>query len=408
MSDIKEAGAFRAVQISEHVYWVGALDWGLRDFHGYLTSEGSTYNAFLILADRITLVDTVKAGFHDEMMARIASVIDPGDIDCIISNHTEMDHTGALPRVIAELVPREVIASANGVKALKEHFHWDVPVRAVGDGDVLDLGGQAVRFFETRMLHWPDSMFTYLEEDGVLFSNDAFGMHLASSERFVDQLDPARVWSEAGKYYANILLPYSPLVQKLIAKLPGLDLDVQMIAPDHGPIWRENPLQIVERYQHWAAQPYARKAVVVYDTMWGSTARMAAAIGEGLEAGGLSAALMPLAGSHRSDVITELLEAGALLVGSPTLNGLILPSMADVLTYVKGLRPENLIGAAFGSYGWGGQSVRLLTQELKDMKAEVIGEGLGIRYVPNEEALIQCRALGESVAARLEEKLTAQ
>lgn len=408
MSDIKETGAFRAVRISEHVYWVGALDWGLRDFHGYLTSEGSTYNAYLILADRITLVDTVKAAFHDEMMARIASVIDPGDIDCIISNHTEMDHTGALPRVIAELVPREVIASANGVKALKEHFHWDVPVRAVADGELLDLGGRAVRFFETRMLHWPDSMFTFLEDDGVLFSNDAFGMHLASSERFVDELDPARIWFEAGKYYANILLPYSALVQKLLAKLPSLDLDLRMIAPDHGPIWRKDPLRIVTRYGDWAAQAPSRKAVVIYDTMWGSTAQMAAAVGEGLAAGGLSVRMMPLSGSHRSDVITELLEAGAWLVGSPTFNGLILPSLADVLTYVKGLKPLNLVGAAFGSYGWGGQAVRILNQELEEMKVELVGEGVGIRYVPDAEGLALCRALGGSVAGRLNEKLAAK
>ena len=407
MSHIKAEGAFRAVRISEHVYWVGAIDWGLRDFHGYLTSEGSTYNAYLILADRITLVDTVKAAFRDEMMARIAAVIDPGEIDCLISNHSEMDHTGAMPAVIAEIKPQEIIASVNGVKALNEHFHWDVPVRAVADGERLDLGGLAVRFYETPMLHWPDSMFTYLEGDGVLFSNDAFGMHLASTERFVDELAPDCIWREAGKYYANILLPYSPLIEKLIAKLPALDLDVQMIAPDHGPVWRRDPLEIVKRYAHWAKQSYARKAVVVYDTMWESTARMAAAIGEGLSAGDLNVVMMPLAGSHRSAVISELLEAGAFLVGSPTFNGLILPSVADVLTYVKGLKPQHLVGASFGSFGWGGQSVRLLAQELEAMNVVLADEGVGVRYVPDEVALLRCRALGESVAAQLNEKLAA-
>jgi flavorubredoxin len=397
------SGDFRAVRIADRVHWVGAIDWGLRNFHGYLTARGTTYNAYLITGEKPVLIDTVKPPFHDEMMARVASVIDPTEIDCVISNHAEMDHSGCLPAVIAAVRPSRVIASQMGAKALAAHFHWDVDVDVVRTGDRLELGGAAFRFVEARMLHWPDSMFAFLEGDGVLFTNDGFGMHLASSERFADQLDPSLLRYEAAKYYANILLPLSPLVTRLVEKLPDLGLDVRIIAPDHGPIWRENPMQIVELYARWAEQAPGRKAVVIYDTMWQSTAVMARVLGDGLAAGEVETVLMPLDGSHRSDVATELLDAGALAVGSPTMNGQIYPTVADALTYIKGLKRKGLVGAAFGSYGWSGEAVGHIEKHLEEMKVELVGEGVKHKYVPDRDVLGRCRELGSAIARRLVE-----
>jgi len=402
------SGAFEAVKVSDHVYWVGAIDWALRDFHGYATSRGTTYNAYLILSDPVVLVDTVKAAFKDEMLARIASLVDPGSIRWIISNHAEMDHSSALPEVVARVRPEKVLASAQGRDALARHFHWDQPVEVVADGQELEVGGVHLRFIETPMLHWPDSMFTLLVEDGVLFSNDAFGMHLAGSARFIDQVPPELWRAEAAKYYANILMPLSPVVAKLLARAAELKLSPRVIAPDHGPIFRRHPENIVRLYAQWSRQEPQRKAVVVHGTMWQSTARMAWAIGEGLAAGGMEVCQMPLGAAHRSDVATELLEAGALIVGSPTINNQIFPTVADVLTYLKGLRPKNLLGAAFGSYGWSGQAVGLIEAQLREMKIDLAGEGLRLQYVPDDEGLSRCRALGERVAAAVVERLGGQ
>jgi flavorubredoxin len=275
---------FRAVRVTEDVWWVGAIDWNIRDFHGYQTRRGSTYNAYLILADKITLIDTVKAPFREEMMARIASVIDPGKIDYIVSNHSEMDHSGSLPEVIRAVNPGKVFASAVGAKTLKELFPLDREITAVKDGETLSLGNRTLTFLETRMLHWPDSMFAYLNEEQLLFSQDAFGMHYASTERFADECDPAILAYEAATYYANIILPYSPLVLKLIEKVTAAGLSFRTIAPDHGPIWRKETGGIIGSYAKWAAQKPEAKAVVVYATMWHSTEMMARAISEGLAA----------------------------------------------------------------------------------------------------------------------------
>jgi flavorubredoxin len=397
----KPTGGFRAVEISDRVFWVGAIDWGIRNFHGYLTSRGSTYNAFLVLADRPTLIDTVKAPFGGEMLARIASVIDPSKIEVIVSNHSEMDHSGFLPEAIARLAPSRVVASAQGRDALERHFHLGHPIEVVKTGDSIDLGGATLGFVESRMLHWPDSMLTHLVEGGVLFSNDAFGMHLASGDRFADRIDGDLLRAEAAKYYANILMPLSPVVKAFLEKLPGLGLDIRIIAPDHGPIWRRDVGWIVERYAEWAQQLPSNKAVVVYDSMWGSTARMARAIGDGLAAGGARAVLMPLDAAHRSEVATEVLGAGALLVGSPTMNNQIFPTIADTMTYLEGLKPKNLVGASFGSFGWSGEAVAHLDERLKRMKVELVAEGHRVKYVPTGEELEACRNLGLAVAAKL-------
>ena len=394
-------GNFTAVKITDRVYWVGAIDWAVRDFHGYFTDRGTTYNAYLILGEKIVLVDTVKAPFRTEMLSRISSVVEPRRIDYIISNHSEMDHSGCLPEVIEEVKPEKVFASVMGVKALSEHFRIARGIQAVKDGEGMRLGNADLVFAETRMLHWPDSMVTYLPADRILFSQDAFGMHLASSERFDDELPEEILEHEAAKYYANILMPFSGIVAKLPEKLNRHGIAPALIAPDHGPLWRKEPGRIMERYMRWAARRPSRKAVVVYDTMWGSTHLMARAIGEGLAGGGVSAKLLPLGASHRSDAATELLDAGALLVGSPTINNGVFPTVADVMSYLRGLKPANLIGAAFGSYGWSGESVRLLTEMLREMKVSLVSEGLSAVYVPGPETLTQCVCLGRAVAEKL-------
>jgi flavorubredoxin len=396
-------GPFNAVKIAPTVYWVGAIDWGLRDFHGYATSRGSSYNAYLILADKITLVDTVKAPFKNELLARISSVIDPGRIDYIISNHAEMDHSGCLPEIIERVNPEKVFASRMGRKALNQHFDLGDRVSEVPDGEQLSLGNRMLTFLETRMLHWPDSMVSFLDEDGILFSQDGFGMHLAMGELFADKNDLHVLEHETAKYYANILLPFSTQTLKVLEKIKESGWQISMIAPDHGPIWRKDLDTVLGWYETWAAQKPTKKAVIVYDTMWNSTGRMANALADGLMSDGAVPKIMPLAGSHRSDVATETLDAGALIVGTPTINNNMFPSVADILTYLKGLKPRNLIGAAFGSYGWSGEATGQVEAVLKEMKVEIVHDAVRVNYVPTAEDLENCQKLGGLIAARLHE-----
>jgi flavorubredoxin len=398
---------YRAVRITDRVWWVGAIDWNIRDFHGYTTRRGSTYNAYLVMADKVTLMDTVKAPFRDEMLSRIASVVDPKEIRYIVSNHSEMDHTGCLPEIIDTLRPEKVFASPMGTRTLQDLFHRQTEVIPLKDGSRLSLGNATLDFLETRMLHWPDSMFSYLQEDKLLFSQDGFGMHLATSERFDDEIDPAILEFEAATYYANILLPYSPLVLKLLERVAASGLAIDVIAPDHGPVWRRDLAGILARYGRWAAQKPAAKAVVVYATMWKSTEKMARAMAEGLAAGGVQVKVMNMDEVHRSDVAFETLDAGALCAGSPTLNNNLLPQMADVLTYLKGLRPANLLGCAFGSFGWSGESVKQVQDYLAETKVEPVGDAIRVKQVPDREVLARCYEQGRLVAAAVKERVSA-
>ncbi len=395
----------QAVKIAENVYWVGAIDWGIRDFHGYSTSRGSTYNAYLVLGDKNVLVDTVKAPFFDEMAARIASVLPPSGIDYIISNHAEMDHSGALPKTIELIGPEKVFCSKNGADALKRHFGPNLDLTVVKTGDKLDLGGKTISFIETKMLHWPDSMFSYLHEDRILFSQDAFGMHLATAKLFDDEIDSSIVEAEAEKYYANILMPYSDLVLKLLEQLPSLGLEFKMLATDHGPIWRGKGIpKIISLYGKWARQEASDRAIIIFDTMWGSTAKMAMSIADGVAAGGSDVKLLPLNSNHRSDIVTELLDSGAIALGSPTLNNNIFPTVADLLCYLKGFRPKNKIGAAFGSYGWSGEAIKLLDAAIKEMKVDAVSAPLSCKYVPSRDDLAKCFELGKTISQRLKNK----
>jgi flavorubredoxin len=395
--------SFQAVKIADNVYWVGAVDWSVRDFHGYLTSRGTTYNAFLITADKVTLIDTVKRPFLDEMMSRISSVIDPAKIDIIVSNHAELDHSGALPSVIKAVNPSHVYASSLGQKALLDHFHeFPMPITTVKDGERLSLGNKHLTFLETKMLHWPDSMVSYLEEDQILFSQDGFGMHLASSERFADELPAEILEYEAAKYFANILLPFSGFVNKLGERLLKLNLPFKMIAPDHGPIWRNGHFPVIQWWLDWAKQKRdPRKALVGYDTMWESTELMARAIGEGLTQSGAHVKLINFRTVHRSDIATEMLDTRAFVVGSPTINNNIYPTVADVLSYIKGLRPIGMIGNAFGSYGWSGESIAQTVDYLKAMNIELVGDPVKVKYVPRAEDLEKCRQMGRTIAAAM-------
>ncbi len=393
---------FKAVKVGERVHWVGAIDWSVRDFHGYHTKRGSTYNAYLITGDEPILVDTVKKPFKHELLSRISSVMDPKDIAYIISDHSEPDHTGCLSRVIKMVKPKKVYASAMGVKTLGNEYNLG-DVIAVKDGETIKLGNNSFTFLETRMLHWPDSMMSFHHEDGVLFSQDGFGMHLASGERFTDEIDEGILMLEAAKYYANILLPYSNIIPGIIKKITDAGFDIKTIGPDHGPVWRKPPFKIIDLYKKWAAQKPELKALVVYDTMWGSTDHMAKAVTEGLIAQRIDVKLIRMTASHRTEVATEVLDAGALILGSPTLNNGIFPTLADSITYVKGLRPKNLIGATFGSYGWSGESVGILENMLKEMDVEIVGEGVKAHYSPTDDDIAACYALGETVGKKLHE-----
>jgi len=391
----------KKIELAENVYWVGAVDWVTRDFHGY-SINGTTYNAYLIIDEKITLIDTVKRPYTSELLHRIRNIIDPAKIDYLVVNHVEMDHSGALPEIIEAIKPEKVFCSKMGHKALLQHFHQpDWPYHVVTPGEEVSLGKRTLSFLETRMLHWPDSMFTYLKEDEILFTSDAFGEHLATSERFDDEVNQDVLMHEATKYYANILTLYSPLVKKLLAKVQEMQLPIKMLAPDHGVVWRSNPGKIIEAYSRWCVHQGNGKALVIYDTMWESTKMMAKAIAEGLHEQGIEYKLLDLQVNHRSDVMTDVLESSAVVLGSSTLNNGMLPRMADFLMYMRGLRPTNKIGACFGSYGWSGEAVKMMNETLKEMNIILCHEGLKVQYVPEHAQLGTCVELGRTVGKTL-------
>jgi len=391
----------KPLEIAKGIYWVGAIDWNIRDFHGYSTNLGTTYNAYLIVDEKITLVDAVKKEFADELIDRISQIVDPKKIDYVISNHTEMDHSGGLARVMHRIgEEKPVYCSKTGFKNLSKHFVQKWNYQPVEDGGQLKIGKRTLVFMETKMLHWPDSMFTYAKEDKILFSSDAFGQHYAGLERFDDQIGDA-IMPHAKKYFANILLLYAPLILKLVEKVKSMGLAIDTILPDHGVMWRKDPMKIVKAYVEWSEQKPKRKALVIYDTMWHSTQSMAETIAEALGQEGVDAKPMHLRTWHRSDIMTEVLDAGAIIVGSPTLNNGFFPTVGDILTYLKGLKPQNKVAAAFGSYGWSGEAVKLITKELEEMKFKVVDPGLKVQFVPDHEALQACRELAKKIAKEL-------
>ena len=342
----------RATEIKPDVYWVGGIDWTERNFHGYTTDRGSTYNAYLILDEKITLIDTCKPPFADELLERIADVIDPAKIDYVISNHVEQDHSGAIPAIMAAAPNAKIVTSdPHGLKGLKAHYGEAYEYIPVKTGDTLNIGKRTLTFAATMMVHWPDNMVTYSAFDKILFSNDAFGQHYASSRRFDDEVGLPEVLDQAKKYYANIVMPYSRHVVKALGALGGLDFD--MIAPSHGIIWRSHVADILDIYQKWSSLVPDEYAIVVYDSMWHTTEAMAQQILEAFIEAGIPARLFDLKVDHISDIMTEVLSARYIAVGSPTLNNGMMPTVASFLWYLKGLSPKDRIGIPFGSYGWG-------------------------------------------------------
>lgn len=378
----------KAYKLRENIWWVGAIDWDLRNFHGYLTQRGSTYNAYLIIDEKVTLIDNVKYYLYDELLARISSVIDPSRIDVIIQNHVEMDHSSSLP-MLMKLVPRaKIYTNANGIKGLKAHFKQEWDFQEIKSGDSINIGKRDLTFLTTPMVHWPDNQFTYCPQEKILFSNDGFGQHIASNERLASELPLSMVMEEAKKYYANIVLPYSRQVQNVLKAAAGMEFS--MIAPSHGVIWTEHIPQILAAYTDWAnnvADPH--RALVIYDTMWKSTQHIAQAIADGFENKGVKAKMLNLQTNHISDIMTEVMDAKYICVGSPTLNSSILPTVAAFMYYLKGLSPKDRIGLAFGSYGWGGQSIPILQQLLGDPKEcgfEML-EPIKVQYIPDSQTL---------------------
>lgn len=395
------------IKVKDTVVWVGKVDWELRKFHGeeYSTHRGSTYNSYLVRDEKTVLIDTVWAPFSSEFVQNLEKETDLHRIDCIIANHAEIDHSGALPRLMEAIPDTPIYCTANAVKSLKGHFHRDWNFRVVKTGDRLNIGTKDIVFIEAPMLHWPDSMFCYLTGDNILFSNDAFGQHYATERLFNDLVDQGELYAECIKYYANILTPFSALVDKKIKEVVGLNLPVDMICTSHGVIWRDDPLQIVNKYAEWANAYQENQITIVYDTMWNSTRRMAEAIAEGIGSADerVTVKLFNSARSDKNDIITEVFKSKAVLVGSPTINRAILYSVAGILEEMRGLSFKNKKAAAFGAYGWSGESVKLITERLKECGFELITEGLRLSWSPDSHGIEQCRAFGKEFALQLQE-----
>jgi flavorubredoxin len=394
-----------AVELLKGVYWVGAIDWNGRDFHGFTTPGGTTYNSYLVIGEKTALIDTVKAPFAGEMLRRISQIIDPSKLDYIVVNHMEPDHSGSLAEVKKQ-TDAKILITKRGLDILSGYFRdagidkWDI--ETVKTGDQLDLGSKTLRFLEAAMLHWPDSMETFLKEDRILFSNDGFGQHIATSKRY--DFEVGDLIPDAAEYYANILMPfYMPLLH-YFKVLNEQGIEPLQIAPSHGIIWKKDINKILEAYRSWANGEVKEKVLVIYDTMWGSTEIMANEITEAIQAAGVEVKLFNLRKSTRSHIMKEILEAAAFAVGSPTLNNGLFPTVGDFLVYLKGLRPQKKKAIAFGSYGWGGGAVKLVEQELKNAGIEVLEPGLQIKYRPFVNELDSCRELGKKLAVAAKER----
>lgn len=394
-----------SVSVSEDIFWVGAVDWNVRNFHGftYSTHRGTTYNAYLIVDEKIALIDSVYGPFAEEMVTRIKEIIDPSKIDYIVANHVETDHSGAIGRVLELAHKAKVVGTAKCKTELQKHYFGDWDFQVVKTGDKISLGKRTLEFIEAPMLHWPDSMFTYVESDQLLMPNDAFGQHLASSKRFDDEVDQNILMAEAAKYYANILWLFSPLVTRKIDEIQKLGLKIKVIAPSHGIIWRGNPIKIVEAYLKWAKGEAGNKILVAYDTMWGSTEKMALSMIEGIRSEGVEAMLFRLPVSDRGDIIKEFLDARGILIGSSTINNGVLATVAPFLEELQGLRPVNKVAAAFGSYGWGGGAVKTIEDKLQKAGIKIVAPAITVNWVPDKNELQKCFEFGREFAKKVAE-----
>jgi flavorubredoxin len=396
------------VQIAPNVYWVGAVDYDVRNFHGYTyqTHHGTSFNSYLIVDDKIALVDTVMRGFEDQMFRRIAEIVDPARIDYLIANHGEPDHSGAIAEVMRRAPGASMVRTKRGALSIGKYQPDGWAERAVVSGDTLSLGHKTLAFLEAPMLHWPDTMFTYVPEDRLLLPNDAFGQHIGSAERFADEVDQAMLWDEARKYFANILTPFSALILKKVEEVQKMGLAIDTIAPSHGVIWRKDPMQIVQQYVKWSSgDDQQARVVLAYETMWGSTNELAYAIAEGLVQAGVQARLLAVPQTDHTTVLGELLESKGLLVGSPCHNRRPLLHISALMEHLMGLKPVKKIGAAFGSYGWSSGAVQILEKGLQEAGIEVALPALATTWAPSsadrDQAVAFGRAFGEKVKASL-------
>lgn len=388
------------IQIAEGIYYVGYKDWNVRDFHGYTTVRGSTYNSYLIIDEKITLIDTVKWLYADRLLENISRIVDPAKIDFLVSNHTEPDHSSATPAVMRAAPNATIVATAKGEAGLKKYFGGeDWKFRAVNTGDSLDTGRRKLEFIATPMVHWPDSMMTFLRDQKLLFSMDAFGQHYSASEMYDDEVPFDALMGEAKKYYANIIMHLGPLVRKTLDA--AKTLPIETIAPSHGLIWRSRIPDIVKAYYDWSECKPVSKILVVYDSMWMSTEIMAKAILEGAARQGVDVRLLKLSANDLTDVTTETLDAGAIVVGSPTLNGCMMPTVASFLTYMEGLKPKGKLGAAFGSHGWAGGGAKAVDAALDRIGIRRVREPITCVYRPDAETLGACRKLGAGLAEKV-------
>ena len=387
------------VELKPDIYWVGAIDWDLRNFHGYLTQRGTTYNAYLIMDEKIVLVDTVKAHKFEEMVARIRRIVDPAKIDYIISNHVEMDHSGSIAKLL-ELAPNaKVLTSTRGEKGLARHYKGAFDTEVVESGSTLNIGKRNLTFVHIPMVHWPDSMVTYIPEDRLLLPNDAFGQHIASHERFDDEVGWSILQEEAAKYYANIVMPYGDQVKKAIGALEGLEID--MIGPSHGVILRSHIGDMLGEYAKWVDHQTEPRAVIIYDSMWGSTEAMAYKLYEGLLEGGVPVVMRNLKTNHISDIMTDVMRSRAIILGSATLNNNVMPTVGSMLTYLKGLKPKRRIGFAFGSYGWNPKVLGDMESFMDDLGWDRPMESVNINFVPDPEELDGMKEKGIELAKHI-------
>jgi anaerobic nitric oxide reductase flavorubredoxin len=387
-----------AKRITDTVTWVGKVDWELKRFHGdeYSVRKGSSYNSYLVRDEKTVLIDTVWQPFDKEFVQRLKQEIDLRKIDYILINHAEIDHSGALPELMREIPDTPIYCTAAGMRIIKGHFHTDWNFVTVKTGDVLDIGKNRLIFVEAPMLHWPDTMFEYLTGENILFSNDAFGQHFASESLYNDCVDNFELYSEAIKYYANILTPFSPMVTKKINEVLALNLPVNLICPSHGVIWKDDPAQIVNQYLKWADNYQENQITLVYDTMWNSTRKMAEAIAAGIyeQDKSVTVKLMNSAKDDKNDIITEVFRSKIVLVGSSTINNGLLYSVSGMLEMMKGMKFKNKSAAAFGSYGWSGEAVKQLNELLVGAGFNLLNDGIRTLWVPDDEAVSKCRQFG--------------
>jgi flavorubredoxin len=387
------------ILVKNNIWWVGKVDWEIRKFHGeeYSTHRGSSYNSYLVRDEKTVLIETVWTPFAKEFVDNLQKEIDLNTIDYIIVNHAESDHSGALPELMRLIPDTPIYCTANAVKSLKGHYHQDWNFRTVKTGDRLNIGSKDLIFIEAPMLHWPDSMFCYLTEENVLFSSDAFGQHYATEHLFNDLVDQTELFQECIKYFANILTPFSAFVDRKIKEFVSLNVPLEMICTSHGVIWRDNPLQIVTKYVEWASDYQENQITIIYDTMWDGTRKMAEEIARGISAEDkdVTVKIFNAARSDKNDIISEVFKSKAIMVGSPTINKGILSAIAGILEEIRGLGFKNKKAAAFGAYGWSGESVAMITERLQAGGFEIIDGGLKELWNPDGQSLAHCVAFGQ-------------